>query len=144
MLAGPPHMAAEQGSGQPGPQQPPVEAESPRSQAEGPLATSRSSKKKKGLSGSRKGVSSSKEPPSAQGPKPTGSGKPGEGHPGSAGSAGAVPGPALRRRSRHRLDHCDIAAQRTYGPLLNRIFGKVRGTRDQGEVQVPGLRGSPP
>ncbi|XP_004598307.2 calcium-binding protein 4 [Ochotona princeps] len=123
-------MAAEQCSGQSGPQQPPVE-----SQAEGPLATSRSSKKKKGLGRSRKGVSSPKEPPSAQGPKPTGSGKPGEGHP---GSAGAVPGSALRRRSRHRLDHCDIAAQRTYGPLLNRIFGKDRelGAEELEELQA--------
>lgn len=121
-------MATEQVRGQhgpdppPGPQKPPVGVMASSSGAEGlPLTRRKSSKRMKGLRASRKGTGSSGEQTLTQGPKALGGSK----DPSRTGDK--QEGPASRRQShRHRLAPRHDPAQRTYGPLLNRIFGKVR------------------
>ncbi|CAO2584154.1 Calcium-binding protein 4 [Lemmus lemmus] len=117
-------MATEHGSQWvPGLQKTPEGVVSPRSAAEGPTLTRRRSKKRR-LPGSQK--ASSGKQFSGQGSEASGSSK----NPPKtkAGQGEPPPGQASHRQShRHRPDPQQDAAQRTYGPLLNRIFGKVRG-----------------
>nr|XP_042094000.1 calcium-binding protein 4 [Ovis aries] len=140
-------MAEEQGRGRhgpdpaPGPQKPPVGVLASSSGAEGPpLMRKRSSKKEKGLRGSRKGPSSSGEQTPMQGPEALGSSKdPSRTREGQEGPVPSAPGPAPRRQShRHRPGPQHDAAQKTYGPLLNRIFGKDRelGPEELDELQA--------
>ncbi|XP_012613189.1 calcium-binding protein 4 [Microcebus murinus] len=127
-------MATEQARGQrgpdpaTGPQEPPAGAVAPRSGPEEPPLTKRRSKRERGLRGSRKGTGSSAEQTPVQGPKAGGSSKnPSKTGEGQAGPPAEAPGPAPRRQShRHRPDPQRDAAHRTYGPLLDRIFGKDR------------------
>ncbi|XP_003941249.1 calcium-binding protein 4 [Saimiri boliviensis] len=133
-------MATEQVSGQhgpdpaTGPQKTPV---TPKSDAEEPPMTRKRSKKERGLRGSRKRAGSSGD---QAGPEALGSSKnlPRTGE-GPAGVPPASPGPASSRQShRHRPDSRHDAAQRTYGPLLNRVFGKDRelGPEELDELQA--------
>ncbi|XP_046928514.1 calcium-binding protein 4 [Lynx rufus] len=122
-------MATEQAKGQrgPDPQKPPVEAVASGSGAEGLPLTRRRSKKDRGPRGSRKGAGGSEE----QTPIPDGGGQEGTGP--------AAPRPAGRRQSRrHRTGTQHDAAQKTYGPLLNRVFGKDRelGPEELDELQA--------
>ncbi|KAM7329681.1 calcium-binding protein 4 [Alexandromys fortis] len=120
-------MAAEHGSQRvPGHQKTPEGVVSPGSAAEGPTLTRRRSKKERRLPGSQK--ASSGKQSSGQGSEASGSSrnapktKVGQGEPPSA-----PPRQASHRQShRRRSDPQEDAAQRTYGPLLNRIFGKDR------------------
>ncbi|XP_065738060.1 calcium-binding protein 4 [Phocoena phocoena] len=133
-------MATEQVRGQhgphppPGPQKPPVGVMASSSGAEGlPLTRRKSSKRMKGLRGSRKGTGSSGEQTLTQGPKALGGSK----DPSRTGDK--QEGPASRRQShRHRPAPRHDPAQRTYGPLLNRIFGKDRelGPEELDELQA--------
>ncbi|ELR50712.1 calcium-binding protein 4 [Bos mutus] len=140
-------MAEEQGRGRhgpdpaPRPQKPPVEVLASSSGAEGsPLMRKRSSKREKGLRGSRKGPSSSGEQTPMQGPEAPGSSKnPSRTREGQEGPVPSASGLAPRRQShRHRPGPQHDAAQRTYGPLLNRIFGKDRelGPEELDELQA--------
>ncbi|PNI93436.1 CABP4 isoform 3 [Pan troglodytes] len=128
-------MTTEQARGQQGPnlaigrQKPPAGVVTPKSDAEEPPLTRKRSKKERGLRGSRKRTGSSGEqtgpeaPGSSNNPPSTGEGP--------AGAPPASPGPASSRQShRHRPDSRHDAAQRTYGPLLNRVFGK--GMKEEG------------
>ncbi|EPY87523.1 calcium-binding protein 4-like protein [Camelus ferus] len=119
-------MATEQRRGQHG-SAPAPSPQASSSGAEGPPLTRRRSKKEKGLRGSRKSTDSSGEQAPTQGPEALGSSKnPAKTGEGQEDPAPAAPRPASRRQShRHRLAPQHDAAQRTYGPLLNRIFGKV-------------------
>ncbi|ELV09507.1 calcium-binding protein 4 [Tupaia chinensis] len=127
-------MATEQASGQQGPDQasgpqdPPADVVTPGSGAERPPLTKKKSKKGKGPRGSQKSTGSSGDQTSVQGPETLGSSKnPSKTGEGQGGAPGATAGPTPRRQShRHRPDPQHEAAQRTYGPLLNRIFGKDR------------------
>uniref|UniRef100_A0A452QMT2 Calcium-binding protein 4 n=1 Tax=Ursus americanus TaxID=9643 RepID=A0A452QMT2_URSAM len=127
-------MATEQARGQhgpdlaPGPQKPPVGVVASRSGAEGLPLSRKRSKKERGLRGSRKGAGGSQEQTPIPGPEVPGSSKNPSGTGGGQEGAGpAAPGPASRRQShRHRPSPQHDAAQKTYGPLLNRIFGKDR------------------
>jgi hypothetical protein len=120
----------------PGSQKIPKGVVSPRSAAEGPALTRRRSKKESWHPGSQK--ASSGDQSSSQGSEASGSSK----HPprtkvGQEEPSSAPARPASHRHShRHRSDPQQDAAQRTYGPLLNRMFGKVRG----GGLRVGGLR----
>ena len=127
-------MATEQVRGEhglapaPSPQKPPVGVAAPRSGAEGQPLTRRRSSRERGLRGSQKGTDSSGRQTPLQCPEAPGSSKQasrtGEGR---EEPAPAAPGAASRRQShRHRPAPHHDAAQKTYGPLLNRIFGKVR------------------
>ncbi|XP_010836002.1 PREDICTED: calcium-binding protein 4 [Bison bison bison] len=140
-------MAEEQGRGRhgpdpaPRPQKPPVEVLASSSGAEGPpLMRKRSSKREKGLRGSRKGPGSSGEQTPMQGPEAPGSSKnPSRTREGQEGPVPSASGLAPRRQShRHRPGPQHDAAQRTYGPLLNRIFGKDRelGPEELDELQA--------
>ena len=123
------HMATEQRGEQHGaPQQPPGGVEASGRGAEGLPLTRRRSSKKKGLRGSRKDSGSSGEQPPPQGPEaPESSKNPSRTREGQEGPGPVAPALASRRQShRHRPASQHDAAQRTYGPLLNRIFGKVR------------------
>nr|XP_020022718.1 calcium-binding protein 4 [Castor canadensis] len=109
----------------------------PRSGAEAPPLTRRRSKRERGLRGSQKGSSGKQTP--VQGSEAPGSSrnpsKTREGHE----PPPAPPAPASRRQShRHRPATQQDAAQRTYGPLLNRIFGKDRelGPEELEELQA--------
>ncbi|KAF6332637.1 calcium binding protein 4 [Rhinolophus ferrumequinum] len=117
-------MATEQVSGHHGPdpapcpQKPSVGVVAPTSGAEGQPLTRRRSKREKG-------AGNSWEQTPIQGPEAPGNSKnpskPGE------GQEEPAPVPASRRRQSHR--HCPAphhAAQKIYGPLLNRTFGKDR------------------
>uniref|UniRef100_A0A4W2BV07 Calcium-binding protein 4 n=1 Tax=Bos indicus x Bos taurus TaxID=30522 RepID=A0A4W2BV07_BOBOX len=139
-------MAEEQGRGRhgpdpaPRPQKPPVEVLASSSGAEGPpLMRKRSSKREKGLRGSRKGPSSSGEQTPMQGPEAPGSSKnpsrTREGQEGPSPASGLAP---RRQSHRHRPGPQHDAAQRMYGPLLNRIFGKDRelGPEELDELQA--------
>ncbi|XP_077627531.1 calcium-binding protein 4 [Crocuta crocuta] len=135
-------MATEPARGQrgPDPQKPPVEAVASRSGAEGLLSTRKRSKKDRGLRGSRKGAGGSEGQAPIPGPEAPGSSKspPGTGE-GQEGTGPAAPRPAGRRQShRHRSVTRHDAAQKTYGPLLNRIFGKDRelGPEELDELQA--------
>uniref|UniRef100_A0A8D0QER8 Calcium-binding protein 4 n=1 Tax=Sus scrofa TaxID=9823 RepID=A0A8D0QER8_PIG len=122
-------MATEQRGEQHGaPQQPPGGVEASGSGAEGLPLTRRRSSKKKGLRGSRKDSGSSGEQPPPQGPEaPESSKNPSRTREGQEGPGPVAPALASRRQShRHRPASQHDAAQRTYGPLLNRIFGKDR------------------
>nr|XP_001492041.2 calcium-binding protein 4 [Equus caballus] len=135
-------MATEQAKGQhgpdlaPGPQKPLEGAMAPTNGAEGHPLTRR--KSKRGLRGSRKGSSGEQTP--IQGPEAPGSSKnPSRTGEGQEGPTPAAPGSASRRQShRHRSDPQHDAAQRTYGPLLNRVFGKDRelGPEELDELQA--------
>ncbi|KAM9764498.1 calcium-binding protein 4 [Dama dama] len=118
----------------PRPQKPPEGVLASSSGAEGPpLTRKRSSKREKGLRGSRKVTGSSGEQTPKQGPEAPGSSK----NPSRTGEG--QEGPAPRRQShRHRPGPQHDAAQRTYGPLLNRIFGKDRelGPEELDELQA--------
>ncbi|XP_029813235.1 calcium-binding protein 4-like [Suricata suricatta] len=123
-------MATEQARGQhaPDPQKPPVEAVASGSGAEGLPLTRKRSKKDKGPRGSQKGAAGSEEQTPSPGPQAPGSSKspsgPGEGQEGTGRAASRS---ASRRQShRHRSVTRHDAAQKTYGPLLNRVFGKDR------------------
>lgn len=128
------HMATEQGRGQhdpalaPSPQKSPVGVMAPSSGAEGQPLTRTRSKRERGLQGSRKGAGSSGKQTPTQCPEaPGGSENPSRTGGGQEEPAPAAPGPASRRQShRHRPGPRRDAAQKTYGPLLNLIFGKVR------------------
>lgn len=126
-------MATEQGSQLvPGPQKTPEGAASPESAAEGSTLARRRSKKEKKPPGSQK--ASSEKQSSGQGSEPSGSSKnPPKTRAGQDEPSSALPSQASHRQShRHRPDSQQDAAQRTYGPLLNRIFGKVREYRGGG------------
>ncbi|XP_049498387.1 calcium-binding protein 4 [Panthera uncia] len=135
-------MATEQAKGQrgPDPQKPPVEAVASGSGAEGLPLTRRRSKKDRGLRGSRKGAGGSEEQTPIPGPEAPGSSKSLSGNgEGQEGTGPAAPRPAGRRQShRHRSGTRHDAAQKTYGPLLNRIFGKDRelGPEELDELQA--------
>lgn len=111
----------------PNPQKIPKGVDSPRSAAEGPAFTRRRSKKESWHLGSQK--ASSGEQSSSQGSEASGSSK---NYPrtkvGQEEPSSAPAGQASHRQSHrhHRSDPQQDAAQRTYGPLLNRMFGKVR------------------
>ncbi|XP_075403644.1 calcium-binding protein 4-like [Tenrec ecaudatus] len=127
-------MATEQERGLPGsdlvanPQELPGKVEAPRGGAQGPVMASRRSKKERGHRGSRKDTDGSGEQTPVQDPEAQGSKKmPPRSGQGQEELTPAAPRPAPRRQSqRHRPDPQHEAAQRTYGPLLNRIFGKDR------------------
>ncbi|XP_037373361.1 calcium-binding protein 4 [Talpa occidentalis] len=111
-----------------GPQEPPVGLVAPKS-GEGLPLTRRRSKEEKGLRGSWKGTGSSGVQTPSQGPQAPGSGKNvSRTREGQGGSASVAQGPASRHQSPRR--HCPgprlDAAQKTYGPLLSRVFGKDR------------------
>ncbi|XP_027799820.1 calcium-binding protein 4 [Marmota monax] len=124
----PSYMATEQN-----PQKSPEGVVAPGSGAEGAPLTRRKSKKERGLRGSHKG--SSGEQTSVQGPEAPGNSK----NPSKTGEGQGGPPLTSRRQShRHRPDPQQDAAQRTYGPLLNRIFGKDRelGPEEREELQA--------
>ncbi|XP_045871714.1 calcium-binding protein 4 [Meles meles] len=138
-------MAAEQARGlhgpdpAPGPQKPPAGVVASRSGAEGLPLIRKRSKKERGLRGSRKGVGGSQEQTPLPGPEAPGSSRTPSGTGGQEGRGPATPGPASRRQShRHRPGSQHDAAQKTYGPLLNRIFGKDRelGPEELDELQA--------
>ncbi|GAB1301988.1 Calcium-binding protein 4 [Apodemus speciosus] len=109
----------------PGSQEIPKEAVSPRSAAQGPALTRRRSKKESWRPGSQK--ASSGDQSSSQGSKASGSSKDSPRTKVGQEEPSSVPaGQASHRQShRHRSDpQQQDAAQRTYGPLLNRMFGK--------------------
>uniref|UniRef100_A0A8C6GKG5 Calcium-binding protein 4 n=1 Tax=Mus spicilegus TaxID=10103 RepID=A0A8C6GKG5_MUSSI len=122
----------------PGSQKIPKGVVSPRSAAEGPALTRRRSKKESWHPGSQK--ASSGDQSSSQGSEASGSSK----HPprtkvGQEEPSSAPARPASHRHShRHRSDPQQDAAQRTYGPLLNRMFGKDRdlGPEELEELQA--------
>ncbi|MBZ3880934.1 Calcium-binding protein 4 [Sciurus carolinensis] len=126
-------MATEQS-----PQKPPEGVVVPGGGAEGAPLTRRKSKKDRGLRGSRKGSSGEQTP--AQGPEAPGNSKnPSKTGEGQGGPPLAPAGSSSRRQShRPRPDPQQDAAQRTYGPLLNRIFGKDRelGPEELEELQA--------
>ncbi|XP_045429776.1 calcium-binding protein 4 isoform X1 [Pipistrellus kuhlii] len=120
-------MATEQGRGRPGParapgpQRPPGGVPAPGSGAEGPPLARTRSKRERGPRGPPSGAGHSGEQTPSRGPEASG----GSEHPPRTGGREE---PASRRPS-HRhwpAPHRD-AAQKTYGPLLSRLFGKVRG-----------------
>ncbi|XP_063083695.1 calcium-binding protein 4 isoform X2 [Cavia porcellus] len=98
----------------------------------------RKSKKEKKSQGSRKG--SAGEQTSVQDPEASRSSKKPSRTEEKKGEPSPAPsGPTSRRQShRHRSDPQQDAAQRTYGPLLNRIFGKDRelGPEELEELQA--------
>nr|XP_004656538.1 calcium-binding protein 4 [Jaculus jaculus] len=115
------------------PQKPP---EPPGSVAEGSLLTRKSSKRekrrsRKGSSGEQTPGLGSKDPGNSKNPSKTEEGQ--EGPPPASHATGSH-----RHSHRHRTDPQQDAAQRTYGPLLNRIFGKDRelGPEELDELQV--------
>ncbi|KAM9220512.1 calcium-binding protein 4 [Dugong dugon] len=140
-------MATEQARGYPGsgpapgPQEPPAGVLTPGGGAKGPDLTRRRSKKERGHRGSRKGTGGSGERTPVQGPEGLGSSKmpprPGEGQE-ELPPAATRPAPPRRQSRRHRPDPQHEAAQRMYGPLLNRVFGKDRelGPEELDELQV--------
>ncbi|XP_004437764.1 PREDICTED: calcium-binding protein 4 [Ceratotherium simum simum] len=135
-------MATGQARGQQGPdlalspQKPPEGVMAPKNGAEGHPLTRR--KSKRGLRGSRKGSSGEQTP--IQGREAPGSSKnPSRTGEGQEGPTPAAPGSGSRRQShRHRSAPQHDAAHRTYGPLLNRIFGKDRelGPEELDELQA--------
>ncbi|KAM7084225.1 calcium-binding protein 4-like isoform 1-T1 [Molossus nigricans] len=138
-------MATEQVRGQhgparaPSPQKPPVGVVAPRSGAEGQPLTRRRSRRERGPQGSRKGADSSGRQTPIQCPEAPASSKNPSRPGGQEEPAPAAPGPASRRQShRHRPASQHDAAQKTYGPLLNRIFGKDRelGPEELDELQA--------
>ncbi|XP_012876337.1 PREDICTED: calcium-binding protein 4 [Dipodomys ordii] len=105
--------------------------------SEGPPLARTRSRRERGLRRSRKSSSGEQNPD--QGSETKGNSKnvskTGEGN----GPSTVCPGPTSRRQShRHRSDPQQDAAQRTYGPLLNRIFGKDRelGPEELDELQA--------
>ncbi|KAM8818021.1 calcium-binding protein 4 isoform 1-T1 [Rhynchonycteris naso] len=112
----------------PSPQRPPGEVAAPRSGAEGQPLTRRRSKRERGLRGSQKGAESSGKQAPIQCPEAPGSSK----NPSRMGGRQEEPPTAAaglascRQSHRHRPAAQHDAAQKTYGPLLNRIFGKDR------------------
>ncbi|XP_036272569.1 calcium-binding protein 4 isoform X2 [Pipistrellus kuhlii] len=119
-------MATEQGRGRPGParapgpQRPPGGVPAPGSGAEGPPLARTRSKRERGPRGPPSGAGHSGEQTPSRGPEASG----GSEHPPRTGGREE---PASRRPS-HRhwpAPHRD-AAQKTYGPLLSRLFGKDR------------------
>ncbi|XP_053417461.1 calcium-binding protein 4 isoform X1 [Nycticebus coucang] len=139
-------MATDQARGQHGPdpaarpQKPPAGAVAPGSGAEGPLLTKGRSRRERGLRGSRKGTGSSEDQTPVHGSEAQGDNKnPSRTGEGQGGAPAEVPGSASRRHShRHRPDPQHDAANRTYGPLLNQIFGKDRelGPEELDELQA--------
>ncbi|KAM5318759.1 calcium-binding protein 4-like [Glossophaga mutica] len=139
-------MATEQVRGQhgpdlaPGTQKPPVGVAAPRSGAEGQPLTRRRSTRERGLRGSQKGADSSGRQTPVQCPEAPGGRKPasstggGPEEPAPAALGAASPRQSHRRRPAPHHD----AAQKTYGPLLNRIFGKDRklGPEELDELQA--------
>ncbi|KAM6160897.1 calcium-binding protein 4-like [Erethizon dorsatum] len=125
------------GSG-PSSQKPPAEVVTLGSGAEGPLLTRRRSKREKQPRGSQKG--STGEQTLVQDPEAPGSSKnPSRTEKRKEEPSPATPGPASRRQShRHHSDPQQDAAQRAYGPLLNRMFGKDRelGPEELEELQA--------
>lgn len=126
-------MATERAKGQhgpapaPGPRKPQVGGVAPETGAEGQPLPRRGSKRERGLRGSQKGTGSAGPQTPVQDPKAPGSSQHPSGTEEGQEPAPAAPGPASRRQShRHRPGPQHDAAQKTYGPLLNRIFGKVR------------------
>ncbi|XP_008048323.1 calcium-binding protein 4 [Carlito syrichta] len=123
-------MATEQARGRhspgptAGPQKPPGGGAAPPSGAEGPPWTKKSSKRERALQGSRKGAGSPGDQTPLPGPEVPGSSK----NPTKAGEGHREAPPAVphRHSNRHRPNSQHDAAQRTYGPLLNQIFGKDR------------------
>ncbi|ELK24264.1 Calcium-binding protein 4 [Myotis davidii] len=111
----------------PSPQKSPVGVMAPSSGAEGQPLTRRRSKRERGLQGSRKGADGSGKQTPIQCPEASGGSKSPSRTGGQEEPAPAAPRPASRRQShRHRPAPWQDAAQKTYGPLLNHIFGKVR------------------
>ncbi|XP_017651044.1 calcium-binding protein 4 [Nannospalax galili] len=107
-----------------GPQKPPEGITSSERAAEGSDLTRRRSKKERRLRGSLKGNSGEQSP--GQGSEAPGSSKnsPRTGDR-QNGPPSASTGPASRRQSHgHHSDPQQDAAQRTYGLLLSRMFGK--------------------
>ncbi|XP_008570315.1 PREDICTED: calcium-binding protein 4 [Galeopterus variegatus] len=137
-------MATEQARGQhdldPSCQELPVGDVTPKRDAGGAPLTRKKSKRERGLRGSQKGPGSSGEQAPVQGPEASGSSKnPSRTKEGQGEPPPTAPGPASRRQShRHHSDPQHDAAQRTYGPLLNRVFGKDRelGPEELDELQA--------
>ncbi|XP_006893467.1 PREDICTED: calcium-binding protein 4 [Elephantulus edwardii] len=137
-------MATEQARGRLGSDS----AEVPKGGDEGPSLTRKKSKKEKGRHGSQKGrhgshknSGGSQEQASAQGFEAPDSSKvaprPVEGQEALPPTASKTP-PSRRQSHRHRPDPQQEAAQKTYGPLLNRVFGKERelGPEELDELQA--------
>ncbi|XP_037695354.1 calcium-binding protein 4 [Choloepus didactylus] len=124
----------------PSSQKPPMEGVSPKGAAEGPALTRRRSKREPGLRGSRNGTGSSGRPTPVQGAGDPGSSKdPPGGGKGPGELPPVTPRPASRRHSRrHHPAPQHDEAQRTYWPLLNRLFGKDRelGPEELDELQA--------
>nr|KAF6464252.1 calcium binding protein 4 [Rousettus aegyptiacus] len=133
-------MATERAKGQhgpapaPGPRKPQVGGVAPETGAEGQPLPRRGSKRERGLRGSRKGAGSAGPQTPVQDPKAPGSSQNPSGTEEGQEPAPAAPGPASRRQAhRHRPGPQHDAAQKTYGPLLNRIFGKCgQGLEQEG------------
>ncbi|XP_007518847.1 calcium-binding protein 4 [Erinaceus europaeus] len=132
-------MATEKAREQPGPQKASVGVEAPRSGAEGaPLTKSQSTREKKRFRGSRKGSSSSGEQPPVRDSEGPGSSRMPSGARGLKEGSGAPGNPARRQSHRQHPGSQKDAAQKTYGPLLDRIFGKDRelGPQELAELQA--------
>ncbi|KAI5933132.1 calcium-binding protein 4 [Manis javanica] len=139
-------MASGQGRGQhdpdlaPHPQKPPEGLMTSGGGAEGLPLTRRRSKREKGLRGSQKGTGSSGKETPVPGPEALRSSKnPSRTRGGQEAAAPAALGPAARRQSHRRRPATQHdAAQRTYGPLLDRIFGQDRelGPEELDELQA--------
>ncbi|XP_004481689.1 calcium-binding protein 4 [Dasypus novemcinctus] len=119
----------------PGPQKPPAGGVAPQGGAEGPTSTRRKSMRERGPRGWQAGTGSSGKQAAVQGPAGPGSSKkPPRSGDGQEGPPPGTPRPASRRQShRHRSVRQHDAAQRTYWPLLDRVFGKDREL-DPGEL----------
>ncbi|XP_070282560.1 calcium-binding protein 4 [Myotis yumanensis] len=123
----------------PSPQKSPVGVMAPSSGAEGQPLTRRRSKRERGLQGSRKGADRSGKQTPIQCPEASGSSENPSRTGGQEEPAPAAPRLASRRQShRHRPAPRHDAAQKTYGPLLNHIFGKDRelGPEELDELQA--------
>ncbi|KAK2495763.1 hypothetical protein MC885_007058 [Smutsia gigantea] len=124
----------------PRPQKPSEGLKASRGGAEGLPLTRRRSEREKELRGSQKGTCSSGEETPIPGPEALRSSKNHFRPRGGQGAAApAVPGPAARCQShRHHPAPQHDAAQRTYGPLLDRIFGQDRqlGPEELDELQA--------
>ncbi|XP_005384387.1 PREDICTED: calcium-binding protein 4 [Chinchilla lanigera] len=132
-------MATEHSPGSgPSSRKPPAEAVTPGSGGEGPPSTRRRSKREKQTRGARKGSAGEQMP--VQDPEAPGSSRnPSRAKEKKEEPSPVPPGPASRRQShRRRSDSQQDAAQRAYGPLLNRMFGKDRdlGPEELEELQA--------
>ncbi|XP_006861122.1 PREDICTED: calcium-binding protein 4 [Chrysochloris asiatica] len=134
-------MATGQAGDCPDPQEPSAGVVAPGGVAKGPALTRKRSKKERGHRESQKGKGGAGEQTLVQGHEGLGSSKTSprtrEDQEGLHSAAPWLPAPH-HQSHRHRPDPQHEAAQRTYGPLLNRVFGKDRelGPEELDELQV--------